>query len=771
MLDLSDVAGALCSRVLGDLGADVVRSPAGAAELARLARAADVIVGARALDDEMRIPSQSPRTIVVEITPFGASGPRASWRGSDLVCAARGGMVFVNGHPGSAPIAPFGLAAYTSAALFGVIATLLALRVRDATGRGSRIDVSVAAAAAGAVEHVTGLLRQTGEIERRRGTLHWSRTFRVGPARDGLVLHSLLGDWTTLAEWVESRSTGNGVDLRDPRWEDPEARKQHAEELFDRIDRWSAEHPAREIAEAAGDRRLPATEVRRPEDLATNEQLVGRGFLDERTIDGDRVVFPGAPFRMSATPLRLRRLAPRPGEHDEEVRRDPAWSGEPVLRSAPNPTNVVATPPATPLATPRATPLRRPLDGVTILDFTWVVAGPVATRILADHGARVLKVEHRRAADFGTRRGGLTGNLNRGKQSLVLDLASPDGRALAHRLAARADVVIDNFSARVMDGFGLDWNSLRERRADAIAVRLTGFGLDGPWRDRVSYGPTLQALTGLPYLMRLPGGEPAGWGYSWSDMVGGMAGALAALAALHHRDRTGEGQLVDLGQLENLVAWLGPRVVDLLAGRSVEPPGNASQEGAAAPHGIYPCAPEHGANGANGADGADGADGVIDDDRWIAIAVLDDEAWRRLKAELVADGEAWAGAEDLRTLAGRLSRAEAIEARIAAWTRRFRAADLEERLQAAGVAAGLVANGRDLEDDVQLAHRGYFATVATPEGGRERFDGIPFVASACPGAVEAPGPLLGEHTDEILRDLLSLAPEEIARLRAQEVIG
>jgi benzylsuccinate CoA-transferase BbsF subunit len=292
-----------------------------------------------------------------------------------------------------------------------------------------------------------------------------------------------------------------------------------------------------------------------------------------------------------------------------------------------------------------------------------------------------------------------------------------------------------------------------------IAVAMSGFGLTGPSRDHVSYGPTLQALVGFPYLMRHAGGEPAGWGYSWSDMLGGMMAALATLAALWHRDRTGEGQLVDLGQYGNLAALLGPQVFSLLRGEEVAPPGNGSQEGAAVPHGVFRCAAES------------GREGAVDDDRWLALAVLDDGAWDGLARVLAADGETWARMPGLATLAGRAGARREIETRLARWTRGRRAEDLEQALQAAGVPAALVANGADLAHDPQLAHRGYFATVATPEGGSETFDGIPFVSSNLPGRITAPGPLLGEHTDLVLRDLLGLRQADIAALKGEGVIA
>src|SRR5262249_30394734 len=259
---------------------------------------------------------------------------------------------------------------------------------------------------------------------------------------------------------------------------------------------------------------------------------------------------------------------------------------------------------------PPSTATAGPLGAVRVLDFTWVVAGPVTTRLLADLGADVIKIERRDALDFGDRRGGLSGSLMRGKRSMVLNLAEARGVALARRLALGSDVVIDNFSARVMPNLGLDHESLRGERPGLICVRMTGYGLTGPDRDKVSYGPTLQALTGYTLLMAEPGRPPAGFGYSYSDLAAGSLGALAVLAALWQRRRTGTGVLVDLAQQEAVASLLGPvlpeRAVSAGASTAV---GNGSQEAPGAPHGLYPCAGE---------------------DRWIALSVFGDDDWRRL---------------------------------------------------------------------------------------------------------------------------------------------
>src|SRR5882724_1674971 len=383
----------------------------------------------------------------------------------------------------------------------------------------------------------------------------------------------------------------------------------------------------------------------------------------------------------------------------------------------------------------------RPLDGIRVLDFTWVVAGPVTTRILADLGADVIKVERRGSLDFGDRRGGLSGSLMRGKRSIMLDLNDPRAVDLARRLAVVSDVVVDNFSARVMTNLGLDYETLVRLRPDIICVRMTGFGLDGPDRDHVSYGPTLQALTGYTLLMAEPDGPPAGFGYSYSDLAGGNLGALAVLAALWHRRRTGRGQLVDLAQLETVASVLGPVLLDrALHGGASVPAGNASQEAPGAPHGVYPCAGEQ---------------------RWLAITVFTDAEWERFTEAI--GGPAWTRETRFATRAGRVRHAAELDRHVAEWTRGQQAEEAMALLQRARVAAGLVANAEDLcARDPQLAARGHFVDVPTPDGRTVRVDGPPFLLSETPGRVGGPGPLLGEHTDKVLGELLGLGSEEIA---------
>ncbi|MGH7805779.1 MAG: CoA transferase, partial [Candidatus Binatia bacterium] len=416
--------------------------------------------------------------------------------------------------------------------------------------------------------------------------------------------------------------------------------------------------------------------------------------------------FPGPPFRMSRTPLRTRRPAPALGGGEKPKRRG----------LFPEATRAESREP------------RRALEGIRVLDFTHVVAGPVATRILADHGAEVVKIERKTTLDQGDRRRGFFSNLNRGKKSVILDLSTPRGIEVARRLAAKSDVVIDNFSARVMPNLGLDYDALRQLRKDVIAVSMSGFGKTGPHRDYVSFGPTLQALCGHTMLMRHGEGEPAGWGFSHADMCGGLTGAIAVLAALRWRARSGEGQFVDLAQYESVVSFMGPALLALVEnGTEIEPRANRSQEGDAVPHGVYRCA---------------GAD------RWIAIAVGNESEWRGF-AEAVA--QPWTKDPRLVNVDGRRPLAAEIDAALAEWTAIRSPEEVMLLLQRHGVPAYVVANGEDLcARDPQLQARGYWVRLPHEDGGVAVVDGIPPRLSRTPGRIDAAGPRHGEHTDAVL---------------------
>ncbi|HUN56864.1 MAG TPA: CoA transferase [Candidatus Binataceae bacterium] len=383
-----------------------------------------------------------------------------------------------------------------------------------------------------------------------------------------------------------------------------------------------------------------------------------------------------------------------------------------------------------------------PLEGIRVLDFTWVVAGPVATRILADFGAEVIKLE-RKPGPPGSRQIGLQGDLHRNKHSIAVNMATPEGIGIARKLAMVSDLVIDNFSARVMRSWGMDFASLSQLKPEIVCVSMSGLGHTGPRSNYVSYGPTLQALSGYTLLMSEGGGHPAGYGYSYADMSGGYTGALASLIALWHRRRTGRGQFVDLSQFEAVTSVIGPALLDIAVnGRAQGPFDYRSQEKPSAPHGVYRCRPRDG-----------------DDDRWLAISVCSQAEWEHFIG--VLGSPSWTSEARFRTLYLRMRNSADLDARVAQWTATQVAEEAMERLQRAGIAAGVIANGQDLcERDPHLEARKFWGTVTLPDGQRTHTTGIAARLSSTPGSVRTPSPLIGSSNHYVLRELLGLNQTE-----------
>jgi len=401
-----------------------------------------------------------------------------------------------------------------------------------------------------------------------------------------------------------------------------------------------------------------------------------------------------------------------------------------------------------------------PLAGVRVIDFSWIVAGPQATRILADFGADVIRVEYAGRIDSiriglvspeaepgSLDASGFFNNLNRNKRSITLNINDPRGLAAVRRLLTVADIVIENYSAGVMERKGLSYEAMAAVNPAIIYLSVSGFGHRGRDREHITWGPTAQAVSGLTYMSGLPGRPAAGWGYSYLDHTAGYFAALAALFALYHRAQTGRGQYVDLSQIESGMVLAGPAILDrAVNGRSYRRPGNPNGNRASypamAPHNTYPCRGE---------------------DRWVAIAVESEAQWAALVDAMGAP--AWAQGAEFATNGARLANQDALDTHIGAWTASFAPHDLMLLLQGRGVPAGAVQTIADrMERDPQLQARGFYPEADHPLLGRHRFEGVPFTPSRSPWRVASGGPLLGEHNSDVLCDLLGLSDEELLDL-------
>ena len=397
-----------------------------------------------------------------------------------------------------------------------------------------------------------------------------------------------------------------------------------------------------------------------------------------------------------------------------------------------------------------------PLSGIRVLDLTWVVSGPMATRIFADLGAEVIKVEARdrmqqtRQLTFNPRvvsTQGFYQYFNRNKRGVSLNLAEPEGKDVFRRLAAISDVVICNFSAHVMERWGFDYDGLCAANPAIIYLSMPGFGHSGPYEDYRSNGPTIQALSGQTFAAGMPGAPSAGWGFSYMDHTAGYYGAAAVLQALYYRGRTGEGQFIDLAQLETACSLMGTYILDYTVNgrasrRDGMPAGNRSTYPAGAPHGVYRCTGE---------------------DRWCAITVFTEDEWQRFR---VAVGDpAWAAAEHFQTLSGRLEHQDPLDRAVADWTSARSQGEVMQTLQAAGVACGMVQDPRQrAEEDPQLQARDHIVWIDQPGGDHAdpvRVDSLPMTILSLPHEDYRLAPSVGQDNDYVYGETLGMSREAI----------
>lgn len=404
-----------------------------------------------------------------------------------------------------------------------------------------------------------------------------------------------------------------------------------------------------------------------------------------------------------------------------------------------------------------------PLEGIRIADFTWVWAGPYCTLPFAHMGADVVRIESRTRPCVtrllppwpggqmgGLNRSGYFNQYNQGKRSLTLNLKRPETREIVGRLVKVSDVVASNFAAGVMERQGLGYEDLRKIRPDIIVISLTGYGSTGPYREYVAYGPAQVPLSGFSSLTGYKGWPPMHSGFSYADPNAGIHGAFALLAALYHREKTGEGQFIDMSQWECAMNIAAEGLLEYtMNGREPERIGN--RDPLMAPHGVFRCRdmPEQIAG--------------TTIDMWVAIVAADNAEWGRL-AKVIGRAE-FADDPRFATLEARKRNEDELEEIITAWTMRYQAADAARILQEGGVAASVCNTSKDLFEDPHLNERKYFVELNHAEVGVMKHAGIPWRMSATPCLVRAPAPLIGQHTDEVLTQLLGYSEAEVRQLR------
>ncbi|MBI2847117.1 MAG: CoA transferase [Chloroflexi bacterium] len=402
-----------------------------------------------------------------------------------------------------------------------------------------------------------------------------------------------------------------------------------------------------------------------------------------------------------------------------------------------------------------------PLADLRILDVSWVWAGPLAAQFLADMGAEVIKVESRVHIDqtrFGALpngirgerpydRGGFYQDINRNKFCVTLELNTPQGVKIFKDLVRISDVVIENYSPRVMKNFGLDYAVLRQVKPDIIMISLSGFGANGPYRDYVAYGANIEPMSGLSSLTGYKDGSPTRTGIPYADPVAAFHAAFAVMAALEYRKRTGKGQHIDLAQYETLTRFIGEAILDYSMNKRA-PKRGGNRHSFMAPHGAYRCSGE---------------------DSWVAIAASSDEEWQALckcmdMPELINDTR-------FVDSHSRYKNQDILNEKVNQWTSRHDKYYVMNLLQKAGVAAGAVLTGKDLFQDPHIKARGFFEEVTHPEVGTYPHHGVSVKLSRTPCHIRMPAPLLGEHNKYVLSELLGIPTRDIESFAQSGIIG
>ncbi|OBG70630.1 CoA-transferase [Mycobacterium sp. E3305] len=786
MVDLSTgIAGAYCTKLLADGGADVVkveppkgdplrswsasgtRIPPGGdgalfsflagakhsvvadpgieddVELVdRLLSAADAVVwsgGSKVAEHDDFSPTamhrRYPHLTVMSITPFGLQGPWRDRAATEFTLQAwSGGIIGLGrGEPGRAPVFVGGQVGEYMAGVHASAAMLASRYGRTCGGAGELLDLSMLETQILSLTYYpVTYFEMLGRPWRdaRRLTVPG-----VARAKDGLVDVGC----GTAQQWFDLCAM-----IGRPEWIDEHLEltiTERANLNADEIYAWFEDHTVEEIRELATAFRIPNAPVANGANVASLDHFVERGSF-VRSPD-DRFVQPGHPYRLHPPLLCRPQPAPRLGEHTAHYR-----TANLTLRPGPSR-------PANPL----------PLNGVRVLDLTTFWAGPCCTHFLAMLGADVIHVESVRRPD-GTRliagvpvtetqwweRSPIFAALNTNKKDLTLDLQTPRGRELLRRFIATCDVVVENFTPRVLEQIGLDFAAVQAIKPDAVLVRMPGFGLDGPWRDNPAFAYVIEAASGLTWLTGYADRTPYD-PYSIGDPNAGMHAANAVLLALSHRRRTGRGVFVEAAMVDAALSIAAEQLIEYSAyGALLARDGNRGPR--AAPQNLYRSAD---------------VDEFGRADSWVAIAVNTDEQWEALGAAI--GSPAWATDPKLATASGRKERHADIDVRLSAWCGRRGGDEILAALWDAGVPVAKVMQPHRQTELDQLTFRGFFEEVDHPVNGPARLSTVPIRSSGGPSTFHTQhAPLLGQHNHELLAEL-GLSDAEIAQLEADGVIG
>ena len=766
--------GALAGQILADFGAEVIRVCAPGLMPTRLAQAyadgkldlaldeaglldgiddlfarADVVIEsipteqlARLHINAERVRQQHPQLIFVSISGFGRSGPKAGYSWSDLTVAAASGFLGLSGAADQAPLRVSSPQSHAHGSADAAVGILLALRHRELTGQGQSIDVSLQHSLTLPLlgQALDAPVGQPAAI-RAAGTMVIGeyRVRSLFPAADGWVL-ALPGILPPLAPFMKRMMGWIAEEgLCDPGLVEVEwggVAAQMAAGEFDPaswvlvdegIAALMAGRSKHELMVEAVRRKLLVAPILDVADISESEHFAARGSF---VVEEGKPVRPGAFAHFGGEPLRCR-----------------TGTGTVSINALERKTANGVVPKGE---------VTLPLAGVKILDLFWVVAGPGATRMLADYGATVVHVESRKRLDMlrsvppyidavvEPERAVGFHSTQANKLNIALDLGTREGCAVLEDLAGWADVVTESFAPGVIERMGFGYQRLREINPDVIMISSCLMGQTGPWRDYAGFGNLAAAVTGFHQLTGWPGEAPAGCFGPYTDFIGVRYNALAILAALTHRARTGEGQFIDMAQADAALNFLTPALKTFWnEGHVLQASGNADAH--CAPHGVYPC------------------QGV---DEWVALSVASQAEWRRLcKVVPVLQSRG-----EFATHHGRKLHEAALDQDISRWSQQRTGERITQLLQDNGIAAHAVVDTHALYRDPQLVGRGHFIPLTHPSFGESMAESSRLLCSAMTPRRPQVAPSYGSHDDEVLRDLLGYTQEKIDALSVNGVM-
>jgi crotonobetainyl-CoA:carnitine CoA-transferase CaiB-like acyl-CoA transferase len=752
VVDLTDLRGALCARILADLGADVIRVERadppdslahayrnankrgvvldledGATALDALLADADVLIENVGVDDEVR--AAHPHLVHVALTDLGSSGPRASWHLEPLPALAASGALWASGFPDLPPCNGPGYLAHDCASVYGAIGAVAGVldRARRDDPTGQRVEVSAQEAGlAGLIPWSVAMqdYLSINPLLPAQGRRNADGSYWVLPAADGWV-RVVVG---SPKQWAGFKALMRNPDIFEAdEWRNPHFRIANSD-VFRMVaqERLTDRTRAELFDEAFG---LGATVgvLHQPSEFVEHPQTRAREFFTDSGVDGvEGLPFATQPVKLARTPSSIRRSA----SVDAEAAFIPDASAAPQLG--------------------RGRDLL--LDGVRVIEFGVAAVVPEMCGVLSELGADVIKIESRANLDVLRMGSGQIELIDknftfndecRGRRSVALDLNTERGRELALALCASADVVAENQRGGALERRGLGYDDVRAVNPRVIYASSQGYGRGGPFGEMPAYGPLNSGFSGVHVLWNHPDAPyPCGTSMNHPDHIAGRLLAIGVLAALAEREASGEGQHLELAQTEAAAYLIGEIYLEAArAGVDPAPLGNMHPD--ASPHGVYPCAGT---------------------DEWIAIAVTDDDAWRALCGAV-----GWDDDPSVRTSEARVSQRSELDARLTVWTRTRTKEAAAEELQAHGVSAMPVMGPYDHHADPHLLERGAIVTLHHPEIGDERHIGNPLRFSRLPQRRAEAAPLMGADTEAVLTSVLGLDADEVARLVADGV--